>query len=98
MFLKPIKTVGDTVTVSATSTNSQFTVPENAEQLLVQNAGPNTVFIRFGKSAQTADTTKDLPILSGVSRVITKDSMTNGAAICASTQTATLYLTPVMGM
>lgn len=99
MFLKPFKVTGDTVTIAASATNAQAGIFGNASQVLIQNAGPNTAFIRFGKTAgQTAAVATDLPILSGQSRVITKDAMDQVAAICNATQTATLYLTPGEGM
>jgi hypothetical protein len=59
----------------------------------IVNAGPNTAFIRFGVGAQTAVTT-DMPLMAGMSELFSKAADTNTvAAICASAQTATVYIT-----
>jgi len=97
-FLKPFRPTGDTTTLAVTATNTQGTVMENASQVLLTNLGPNKCFVRFGKSLQTAAVASDMPILPGTSRVITKDAMNNVAAICAATETATLYITPGEGV
>ncbi len=97
-FLKPFKSVGDTTTLAVTAANTQGTVMQYASQVLITNAGPNTAFVRFGAAAATAAVATDLPILSGTSRVVTKDALGFVAAICAATQTATLYLSPGEGV
>lgn len=59
----------------------------------IVNAGPNTAFIRFGVGAQTALTT-DMPILAGAIELFSKAADTDTvAAICAASQTATVYVT-----
>jgi len=82
-----------TLAATATSANAALNaVDGNMNVLRVANAGPNTVFIRWGATAQTAVTT-DMPILAGTVEVFSKGAATNVAAICAAGQTATLYLT-----
>lgn len=57
------------------------------------NAGPNTAFVRWGIGAQTALAT-DMPLLAGVTEVFSKSGADDTvAAICAATQTATVYVT-----
>lgn len=59
----------------------------------IVNAGPNTAFIRFGVGAQTALTT-DMPILAGAIELFSKaGDVDTVAAICAASQTATVYVT-----
>lgn len=98
-----------TQTISATSTSASCTLdatdvsstptPANAGPsggkavMRIVNAGPNTAFIRWGVGTQTALAT-DMPILAGTAELFTKSEDTNTvAAICASTQTATIYVT-----
>lgn len=98
-----------TKTISATSTTSSVTLdatdvsstptPANAgpsgghSVMRIVNAGPNTAFIRFGVGAQTA-VAGDMPILAGAIELFTKaGDVDTVAAICASTQTATVYVT-----
>ena len=98
-----------TQTISASSTTASATLdatdvsstptPANAgpsgghDVMRIVNAGPNTAFIRWGVGAQTALTT-DMPILAGTIEIFNKAYATNTvAAICASTQTATIYIT-----
>jgi len=98
-FLKPFRPTGDTTTMAVSATNTKGTVLENASQVLLTNLGPNKCFVRFGKSLQTAAAVaSDMPILPGTSRVITKDAMNSVAAICAATESATLYITPGEGV
>ena len=106
--------LGVTKTISATSTSSSVTLdavdvaatPSNPGAgpwgghtvMRVVNAGPNTAFIRWGVGAQTAVAT-DMPILAGAIEVFTKaGAVDTVAAICASTQTATVYVTCGQGM
>lgn len=59
----------------------------------IVNAGPNTAFIRWGVGAQTALAT-DMPILAGAIEVFSKAAdVDTVAAICAASQTATIYIT-----
>lgn len=90
-----------TQTISATAVSSSITltaVGSNATQMLLTNQGPNTAFFRYGDGAQTAVATTDTPILAGATIVFNTGSAPNTvAAICAATQTATLFVTPGYG-
>lgn len=86
-----------TVTLSATSANTQGTFTLPASVVRVYNAGTNKVFIRFGSGAQTATTT-DMPVAPSTVEVFSKNPTDLGiAAICAATETATVYFTPGEG-
>lgn len=90
-------TPGPTVTLSATATSSSSALSGTGSQVVFQNAGPNTVFVTFGSSTVTA-TTANFPVLNGQSLQLTRPAdSTHVAAICAATQTATLYVTPGEG-
>lgn len=85
------------ISVTSTTSSVSFTGDAiNAPQVLVTNAGPNTAFFRCGIGAQTAVTT-DTPLLSGTVQTFTKNNADTCAAIAASTQTATVYLTAGAG-
>jgi len=94
--------IGKTTSISATSTSASVTldsVGAAAENLRVFNAGPNTVFITWGVGSATATTTTNLPIpAGGVENFFKGPGADTVAAICASTQTATVYFTPGEGV
>lgn len=92
-----------TKSISATSTTASATLDAldvnsstnigGFSVMRVVNVGPNTAFIRWGVGAQTALTT-DMPVLAGTVETFTKGNSTDTvAAICASGQTATIYVT-----
>jgi PKD repeat protein len=56
------------------------------------NAGPSTVFVRWGTGAQTALTT-DMPILAGSVEVFTTSPLVDTIAAITASSTATLYIT-----
>jgi hypothetical protein len=86
-----------TATLSVTATSSNAALGGTGSQVVFQNAGPNTAFVAFGSSTVTA-TTAGFPVLNGQSLQLTRPAdATHMAAICASTQTATLYATPGEG-
>jgi hypothetical protein len=85
------------VTLDATDvqgTTSYSTTPTGGNGVMrVVNIGPNTAFIRWGVGAQTA-LTSDMPILAGTVELLNKATTADTiAAICASAQTATIYIT-----
>ena len=94
MFDEPLSPAIPSVSLSVTSTSSgsALTGGANPKRGLLTNAGPNVAFFRLGVGAQTALAT-DTPILPYTAIMIDKESMTHIAAICAATQTATLYFT-----
>ena len=83
----------DATDVSSTPTPVSAGPSGGKAVMRLVNVGPNTCFVRWGVGVQTAVAT-DLPILVGVPELFTKSEDTNiVAAICASGQTATLYVT-----
>lgn len=88
---------GATQSISATSTSASVTVDEYTKAVRIYNKGPNTAFIKFGIGATTA-TTSDMPIPSGGIEVFSKDRADKIAAICAATETATVYVTTGEGL
>jgi len=89
---------GTGAVVAVTSTSGNTALPSSFAQsrrVKISNAGPNPAFVRFGPASQTAVTT-DFCVLNGESVTVElSPSYTNMGAICAATQTATLYLSPV---
>ncbi len=97
MMNSPFRPFGSTVAVSATAASSAQTLPADALCLELQNDGNSTCFVRWGASAQTAVTT-DYPVLPGQSKIVSCDQGTlSVAAICASGESTTLYVTPGVG-
>jgi len=83
----------DGTDVSSTPTPANAGPSGGKSVMRIVNAGPNTAFIRYGVGAQTAVTT-DMPILAGTSELFSKGGdVDTVAAICASAQTATIYIT-----
>lgn len=91
---------GSTASISVTSTSASTTLdPCNAltnQVIRIYNVGPNTAFLRWGNGSQTAVTT-DTPIPMGAIENFFKGSSDTIAAVCASGQTATVYVTPGNG-
>lgn len=95
----------NTKSISATSTSSSVllaTVDTNSGTLgqgynviRIVNNGPNAAFIRWGTASGVgAAVTTDMPMLAGTVEVFTKSpDATTIAAICAATQTASLFIT-----
>lgn len=83
----------DATDVSSTPTPANSGPSGGHSVMRIVNAGPNTAFVRFGVGAQTALAT-DMPVLAGVTEVFSKSAdVDTVAAICAATQTATIYIT-----
>lgn len=80
----------DAVDVSSTPSPA-FSGPSGGKSVIrVVNGGPNAVRIRWGTGAQTAIST-DMLMLAGTVEVFSKAGADDTvAAICASTQTATV--------
>ena len=92
---------GSTINISATSTSASYTftspIAANSPNCQIYNAGPNLAFMRWGVSTQTAVAT-DTPIPVGAILNFFKGQSDTFAAICASGQTATIYITPGAGV
>lgn len=86
-----------TIPLSPTSSSVGSTaLTASKPSVRIVNAGPNVAFIRFGTGTQTAVTT-DMPLLPGTVEVFHKGGCDSIAAICAASQTATLYVTEGSG-
>jgi hypothetical protein len=79
--------------ISVTDTNID-TVISASNFIKVLNTGPNIAYIRYGTTAQTALIT-DFPVAVNESVILYSASATHLAAICASTQTATLLVASI---
>ena len=99
----PFTPAAATVSRAATSTTANValgTIPcLSGGTVRIYNAGPNTAFIEFGgTSAIEAATATSMPIPSGAIETFSRGpSVTHMAAICAASQTATVYATPGNG-
>jgi hypothetical protein len=88
---------GQTLTFAVTDANSNASFAAGGAQasvIEVQNLGLSTCFIAFGATATTAG----YPIGPGQSKVVSKaPGVAQIAAICASGQNTTLYVTAGQG-
>lgn len=82
----------DATDVASTPTNPGAGPSGGNNVMRILNAGPSTVFVRFGVGAQTAVTT-DMPILAGSVELFTKTPATDTVAAITASSTATLYIT-----
>jgi len=93
-------TTAGTVGLSVTAVSGSIALPINAsDQLEVSNEGPDTIFVRLGKSGVTAvaptlgGAAGDYPVLAGQSKVIDrKGDDTYIAMVCAAGKTAAGYV------
>ena len=88
-----------TIVISATQTAASTAFTTNAaSSYMITNGGANTVFHTVTKAAATASVTTSTPVLAGAIMIF---SMPEDAAfvntICASGQSATVYVTPGEG-
>jgi len=92
----------NTVSISGSSTSGSATLTNpiagNSPNVRIYNAGPNTAFVRWGIGTQTAIAATDIPIPAGAIENFFKGQSDTFAAICAATQTATIYFTPGSGV
>lgn len=86
-----------TATLSATSSSDRVALAGTGSQIVIQNAGPNVVFVQLGDSTVTAAVASGFPVFNGASVQISRAGHTHLAGICAATQTATVYATPGEG-
>lgn len=88
---KPVN--GSTVKISATATHSHTALGAKGGDALLQNTGPNVAFVRLTTGDTTA-TTADLAVVPGVPLIVARaPSELSIGAICATGETATLYVT-----
>lgn len=91
-----LQILGATATIDATATTGSVAVNAKVDTVRVYNAGTNDAFIAFGGSAVEAAVT-DFPVPANTTVNISKGKSSHVAAICAATETATLYFTPIAG-
>jgi len=65
---------GSGVTVTASSTSANITVPENAESVCITNIGANIAYIKTGVLVGATASIADYPILPYAQAIITKSS------------------------
>lgn len=100
--VKNFKPMGDSVTLSATATTAsdQFLGPDSPDKVIrVVNAGADNAFIEIGGAAVAAVVATSLPLLANTEIYLSAphDEGDYLAAICAATETATIYVTPGIG-
>jgi hypothetical protein len=97
-------TAASTVSLPATSTTGAVALTLSGEPgLLIYNNGPNVAYVELGVSGVVATvpsgaTPGSQPIPSGGWIAMERRGATHLAAICASTETATLFATPGRGL
>lgn len=92
-------TTTGTVGLSVTAVSASIALPiSQSDQVEVSNEGPDTIFVRPGKSGVTAvaptlgGAAGDYPVLAGQSKVIDrKGDDTHIAMVCAAGKTSTGY-------
>ncbi|CAB4203029.1 hypothetical protein UFOVP1365_21 [uncultured Caudovirales phage] len=89
--------LGGTKSISVSSTSAETTISGNPKQLRLTNTGTSVCFFRFGSSTQTAVATTDMPVLPGVSVVVSVPVGTTNVAAITAALTTTLYVTPGYG-
>lgn len=87
---------GKSTSISATATTASASVDATAPQVRLYNAGSQKCHVRWGIGAQTAVTT-DMVLAAGAIETFHKGAADTIAAICATGETATLYITPGVG-
>lgn len=88
---------GSTATIAATAASASVAIDPNSSVVRIYNKGPNVAFLRFTVGASTAAVT-DMPIAVGATENFTKGTASVASAICAATETATVYATSGEGM
>jgi len=85
--------IGGTVVAAATAASANFvmTIGSNLQEVIVQNAGPNVAFLRYGTTPQTAVAT-DFPLLVNAVYLLTVGP-SNNFAVISPAGTATVYIT-----
>lgn len=91
------------ITVAASSGRVQLTSGSAAGEIAIRimNNGTATAWIRFGDSTAVADATKDIPIGSGGTEVLTAQIPDGGSlnvAAIAAGATGVIYFTPGVGI
>lgn len=89
---------GHTKTLNATASSGYVTFTAECARYVVRNNGTVPVFIRTGETSATAVVASDMPILPGEVSEWTKPMTHNILAGITSSGTATLYVTPGVGI
>jgi hypothetical protein len=85
-----------TTTISATQTAASTALASTDTALNViriVNSGPNIVFLTLGTGAQAPTVAAGFPMMAGTVEVFSKGLADHIGTICATSQTATVYVT-----
>jgi hypothetical protein len=104
----PVKAANDggTYVMNVTNASSSITLPARPGTIRIMNGGTKTAFIEVGPTAYVptgatpGSNTGSMPLLSGAGSIpllIEKGNATTISAICAGTDTTTLYITLGLG-
>jgi hypothetical protein len=93
----------DTANINVGSSTASVKIGDISDpiQVRVMNNGTATVWIKFGDSTVTADTTNDIPIAPGYTGGFTVNPVAGGqlwAAAIAAGATGRIYFTPGVGI
>lgn len=83
--------VGNTATLSGTTTSSSGTVPKDTNSIRVVNTGAVAVFIATGRGSATAALTST-PLAAGADVLLYKDPTHDTVATRTASSTATVYV------
>jgi hypothetical protein len=86
--------------IAATDTEAAVAIghASGQKQLLLSSTGTNVVFVKFGDSTVTAAEDDDMPILPNTQVIVSiTQGVTHISTVCASGESATLWVTPGNG-
>lgn len=94
----PLNSATQKISATQTNTGIAFSVPGGAADCVrIYNAGPNTVFVNLTQGV-AADAATDMPVAPTTVELFNKGLSTTFNAICATGETATVYVTPGEGI
>lgn len=88
--------VNATITIAVTSTNQNTTLLTYGDSVSVLNIGPNVAFINLANGGGTTAAV-GMPVNVNERVLLSRNTGDYISAICANTQTATLYVTTGYG-
>jgi len=101
--MEPFSASAQTVNISVSNASQRVLVSKGrgVQQIRWKNDGTATVWIRFGDSTVTADTTTGMPVGAGDCEVQTVLAPFSGdiyVAVIAAASTGSIYFTPGAGI
>jgi len=100
MTTLPLSVQGSSSTLGVTTVSGSTSLPTGSPgfQVELNNIGNTTIYVQWGKGAQTAAVATSYPVQAGHAKVVTVPfSADTIAAIHSGTGTQNLIITPVVG-